>query len=155
MGFFGYTRYNHFDTLSIYIYIYIKCFVVTLTFHEGAPDKEKAKTGNETSSGSTFHSAKTSQPTSADRSGGLLISTSQRNQNSTRYSTENTLKVSYSCMPNVASIIKAHNKQISATDDQTKPKTCNCRKKECVPPTRKLPGRQYHLQCQSLRSRKP
>ncbi|XP_030830987.1 alpha-1,3-mannosyl-glycoprotein 4-beta-N-acetylglucosaminyltransferase B-like [Strongylocentrotus purpuratus] len=45
----------------------------------------------------------------------------------------NTLKVSYSCMPNVASIIKAHNKQVSSTDDHTKPKTCNCRKKNVCP----------------------
>ena len=48
----------------------------------------------------------------------------------------NTLKLSYSCMPNVHQIITAHNKTV--LDKQTKPpenlsKECNCRQKESCP----------------------
>ena len=43
---------------------------------------------------------------------------------------KNTLKPSYSCMPNMASIINGHNKQIISPPDADK--HCNCRKKnEC------------------------
>ena len=45
----------------------------------------------------------------------------------------NTVKISYSCMPNIATIIKSHNKQISANDKKTEPKNCNCRKKDQCP----------------------
>ena len=45
----------------------------------------------------------------------------------------NTVKISYSCMPNIASIIKAHNKQISTSGTGTDPITCNCRKKDLCP----------------------
>ena len=49
----------------------------------------------------------------------------------------NTVKISYSCMPNIASIIKAHNKQISTSGTGTDPITCNCRKKDlCIFRTR-------------------
>ena len=46
---------------------------------------------------------------------------------------KNTLKVSYSCMPNVKSIINAHNKKIlTPTSDEIDQRTCNCnRKNEC------------------------
>ena len=48
----------------------------------------------------------------------------------------NTLKLSYSCMPNVHQIITAHNKtildkQIKASENPTK--ECNCRYKESCP----------------------
>ena len=36
-------------------------------------------------------------------------------------------------MPNIASIIKAHNKQISTSGTGTDPITCNCRKKDLCP----------------------
>ena len=45
----------------------------------------------------------------------------------------NTVKISYSCMPNIASIIKAHNKQISTSGTGTDSITCNCRKKDLCP----------------------
>ena len=45
----------------------------------------------------------------------------------------NTVKISYSCMPNIASIIKAYNKQISTSGTRTDPLTCNCRKKDLCP----------------------
>ena len=45
----------------------------------------------------------------------------------------NTVKISYSCMPNIASIIKAHNKQVSTSGTGTDPITCNCRRKYLCP----------------------
>ena len=48
----------------------------------------------------------------------------------------NTLKFSYSCMPNVATIIKQHNNSILRSDHQNKTKdvrTCNCRVKNDCP----------------------
>ena len=49
----------------------------------------------------------------------------------------NTLKLSYSCMPNVQQIIKGHNQTIlrnsaQPTQDQAE-RACNCRKKEECP----------------------
>ena len=51
-----------------------------------------------------------------------------------KISNRHTLKLSYSCMPNMKSIISSHNKHIlSKTNTPTQqPDTCNCRKKpEC------------------------
>ena len=48
----------------------------------------------------------------------------------------NTLKLSYSCMPNIASIISSHNKAILTKHTNTKPTvcdTCNCRRKMSCP----------------------
>ncbi|PIK54847.1 hypothetical protein BSL78_08276 [Apostichopus japonicus] len=45
----------------------------------------------------------------------------------------NTVKVSYSCMPNIASIIKGHNKRIAATHTSKEKEACNCRKKDTCP----------------------
>ena len=45
-----------------------------------------------------------------------------------------TLKLSYSCMPNMKSIISSHNKHVlSNADAPTPPDTCNCRKKPDCP----------------------
>ena len=47
-----------------------------------------------------------------------------------------TVKVSYSCMPNVASIIKSHNKKISSKEEDqqgNESKSCNCRKNNPCP----------------------
>ena len=49
----------------------------------------------------------------------------------------NTLKLSYSCMDNMETIIKAHNSKIINKDHNKTPETCNCRKKEDCP----LPGK--------------
>ena len=50
----------------------------------------------------------------------------------------NTLKLSYSCMPNVQQILKGHNKSVLAnsaqpTPDQAGEQACNCQKKEQCP----------------------
>ena len=49
----------------------------------------------------------------------------------------NTLKISYSCMNNMANIVKAHNNKIIKNDSINRMETCNCRKKEECP----LPGK--------------
>ena len=41
--------------------------------------------------------------------------------------------MSYSCMPNIGSIIKAHNKKLSTNNVNADQKPCNCRKKELCP----------------------
>ena len=50
---------------------------------------------------------------------------------------KNTLKVSYSCMPNLDSKIKSHNKVLLESDDAKKAdaavKLCNCRDKSKCP----------------------
>ena len=46
----------------------------------------------------------------------------------------NTLKTSYSCMPNIANIIKAHNqKTLSQPTESNQTRSCNCRKPEMCP----------------------
>ena len=49
---------------------------------------------------------------------------------------KNTLKISYSCMPNMESIIKSCNNKLTA-NNTPKQESCNCRKKESCP----LPGK--------------
>ena len=46
---------------------------------------------------------------------------------------KNNLKISYSCMPNIMSVINAHNKKIIANPSTTTEKMCNCRRKEDCP----------------------
>ena len=48
-----------------------------------------------------------------------------------------TLKISYSCMNNIETIIKTHNSSIINKENNKTPDTCNCRKKEECP----LPGK--------------
>ena len=43
----------------------------------------------------------------------------------------NTIKLSYSCMPNVKSIIQSHNKRVIEKTSRTPKKSCNCRKDTC------------------------
>ena len=69
----------------------------------------------------------------------------------------NTLKLSYSCIPNVHQIITAHNKTV--LDKQTKPsenpsKECNCRQKESCPPW-KMPNRKRCVPGHSNQKRQP
>ena len=45
----------------------------------------------------------------------------------------NNVKVSYSCMPNTASVIKAHNKRILQDQHTTTTAECNCKKKDICP----------------------
>ena len=52
----------------------------------------------------------------------------------------NTLKLSYSCMPNIGSVISQHNKALLSRANQNSPsttKTCNCRNKDACPLARK------------------
>ena len=44
-----------------------------------------------------------------------------------KYFNKNTMKVSYSCMPNMISIIASHNRKILNTQHSTQIKGCNCR----------------------------
>ena len=48
---------------------------------------------------------------------------------------KNTLKVSYSCLPNMASIVSAHNKKIlnGPSNEKANVKSCNCRKRNDCP----------------------
>ena len=46
---------------------------------------------------------------------------------------KNTVKISYSCMPNIKSIINAHNKKMITPVIEEQCKTCNCNKKELCP----------------------
>ena len=46
---------------------------------------------------------------------------------------ETTLKISYSCMPNVKLIINKHNKIILDPLTNTSERTCNCKNKEKCP----------------------
>ena len=41
---------------------------------------------------------------------------------------KNTVKVSYSCMPNLASIMKVHNYEVSKDTSMCMQKPCNCQK---------------------------
>ena len=54
---------------------------------------------------------------------------------------KHTLKLSYSCMPNMKSIISSHNKALLSdyhrSQTQTNEKECNGRKKDQYPPDRK------------------
>ena len=45
----------------------------------------------------------------------------------------NTLKPSYSCMPNIGTIISSHNKRLLAEPNTPIEDKCNCRKKETCP----------------------
>ena len=55
----------------------------------------------------------------------------------------NTIKLSYSCMPNVKQIIDGHNKAILKIAEIAQPKkhegnTCSCRKKRRLPAKRRM-----------------
>ena len=56
------------------------------------------------------------------------------------------MKVSYSCLPNISSVISAHNKKVlsSAPSDTN---ACNCRNKELCPLNGKCREKQVIYQC--------
>ena len=57
--------------------------------------------------------------------GGKFLGTSLE-----KYFNRKTVKVSYSCMPNMDAIISGHNKKVKRktdNEDETGPRTCNCR----------------------------
>ena len=45
----------------------------------------------------------------------------------------NTVKISYSCLPNMGSIIKQQNERLLREPDNTNPRSCNCRNREQCP----------------------
>ena len=55
------------------------------------------------------------------------------NQNLHPVFIKNNVKVSYSCMPNMGSIINNHNKKILTNNNTTPQNGCNCRKKDQCP----------------------
>ena len=67
---------------------------------------------------------------------------------------KHTLKLSYSCMPNMKSIISSHNKALLSdyqrSQTQTSDKDCNCRKKRSMPAGRKMPHTKCSLPSNSL-----
>ena len=56
----------------------------------------------------------------------------------------NTVKISYSCMDSMATVIKAHNNKITNHSDPT-PDTCNCRRKKRVPSTGQMYYQEHNL----------
>ena len=56
-----------------------------------------------------------------------------RNHKLRKLFNKNTLKVSYSCLPNMSSIISSHNKKVLSNNITQNDITCNCRQKELCP----------------------
>ena len=50
-----------------------------------------------------------------------------------KYLNKNNIKLSYSCLPNIETIIKNHNKKITNDNKNSEDETCNCRDKEKCP----------------------
>ena len=46
---------------------------------------------------------------------------------------KNTLKISYSCLPNIKSIINSHNRKLTMDDKDRTIEGCNCRNKQACP----------------------
>ena len=61
---------------------------------------------------------------------------------------KNNVKVSYSCMPNMGSIINNNNKKILTNNNTTPQNGCNCRKKRPMPAWQQLPHNKCNLQSQ-------
>ena len=60
---------------------------------------------------------------------------------------KNTIKLSYSCMPNLEVIIESDNKrkmQAEKKSKQDSERKCNCQKSS-LPTQRRMPGKRYHL----------
>jgi hypothetical protein len=68
---------------------------------------------------------------------------------------KNTVKVSYSCMPNMASIIKAHNSKISNGHSTHLQKPCNCRNKDQCPLDGQCQASNVIYQCEVINNTKP
>ena len=85
--------------------------------------------------GLIHHTTKTSKPTSDVRSSALLKDPFPAGHKLRKIFNRNTVKLSYSCMPNVKQIINGHNKPILKIAETAQPqkdggKTCTCRKRE-------------------------
>ena len=50
-----------------------------------------------------------------------------------KYLNKNNIKLSYSCMPNMETVIKNHNKKLTNNNKKNKDESCNCRKKQKCP----------------------
>ena len=67
----------------------------------------------------------------------------------TRFSTKNNIKVSYSCTDNLKTIIKKHNRNILETSKTPSTENnCNCRKRNDCPLQKQLPHLKRRLQRQ-------
>jgi hypothetical protein len=63
----------------------------------------------------------------------------------------NTLKISYSCMPNIKQTIDGHNKtKLSQTAITSEESTCNCRKKEECPMSKNVWSSPLYIKLQFL-----
>ena len=66
----------------------------------------------------------------------------------------NTVKISYSCLPNMKTIINSHNHKITNPKTITKDRTCNCVDKAKCPLSQNCLVKQHHLQS-SINVNKP
>ena len=69
----------------------------------------------------------------------LLDKNFPRNNHLHKIMNRKTIKMSYSCTPNMSTIISAHNKKILSTKEETNKARCNCQKKNNCP----VPGECY------------
>ena len=56
-----------------------------------------------------------------------------KNSKLKKYLNKNNIKLSYSCMPNIETVIKNHNKKLINNNKENKDESCNCRKKQTCP----------------------
>ena len=88
---------------------------------------------NETSSGLTPPYSKNVQTNVAKTFLNLIKKQFPPNHNLHPVFNKNNVKVSYSCMPNMGSIINNHDKKILTNNNTTPQNGCNCRKKDQCP----------------------
>ena len=130
------------DDIYIYIYTYISSII-------------KSQTTNQFTSTSSVTTHLTSSRTYQIRTADVYPTSHMIKKSSTKLPSpppppyecskifnKNTVKVSNSCMPNLASIIKVHNNEVSSTCSQ---KPCNCQKRPLLIKQRM----QHHLQHRS------
>ena len=87
----------------------------------------------ETSHGTTLLSIQTLKLTLVESFCTSSTNAFQKTILSTRFFNRYTLKLSYSCLPNMKSIISSHNKHVLSNSTTQQPDTCNCRKKPDSP----------------------
>ena len=92
--------------------------------------KGKAELERETWYGSTSRTATASKPSLAKSFLGFCRNTFFSHHKLRKICNKNSVKLSYSCMPNVATIISSHNKALLRKEaTQPDPLPCNCRHK--------------------------
>ena len=94
----------------------------------------KEEIEGETLSGTTHHLVKILKPILAKQFLHLLDKCFRKSHKYHKIFGHNNVKISYSCMDNMTSIISSHNKKVTKTNDnETNGKTCNCRNKSKCP----------------------